>query len=321
MTNVGIDIGKESFDACFEVGTRRKMAQFKNTESGMSGLQKWLKENGVQEGHLFLEATGRYGDKLATWAHSLGWRVTMLNPCRTRRFAESEGIYNKTDRIDSGCILDYSNSARAKSLRLWKPRSANENELKEILMELAGIEKMIGQERNRLKSCISSGLIKVVIKENIAHFKKQKELLYKRALATIKRDEKLCQDYKTLIKIKGIGDKTAIALLARVDFDSFRKGRQLVSFAGLAPKKHESGKSVRMKERISRVGHADLRAALYFPAVVAMTHDPEMAEYKRHLEQKGKNKNVIICAIMARLLRKAFALIRDSRRAPLSMAA
>jgi hypothetical protein len=76
-----------------------------------------------------------------------------------------------------------------------------------------------------------------------------------------------------------------------------------------------------MKERISRVGHADLRAALYFPAVVAMTHDPEMAEYKRHLEQRGKNTNVIICAIMARLLRKAFALIRDSRRAPLSMAA
>jgi transposase len=321
MTNVAIDIGKESFDACVETGGRRKKTQFKNTGSGRNDLHRWLKKHDVGGVHIFMEATGRYGEQLAFWAYGLGWKVTMINPYRMRKFAESEGIYNKTDSIDSSCILDFSHSAGAHNVRLWKPKSKAENELKEIHMELLGIEKMIGQERNRSKSCIATGLIKLCIRQNIEHLKAQKLKLERTALQLIKSDAKLHQAYKILVKIKGIGDKTAIKILARVDFDAFTKGRQLVGFAGLAPKKWESGKSVRKKEIISRVGHADLRSALYFPAIVAMTHDSEMAEYKKHLEFQGKHKKVIICAIMAKLLRKAFALIRDSKREELSSAA
>jgi transposase len=321
MTNVAVDIAKETFDAGFEVADKRKKGHFKNALSGWKDFQKWLKKHGVKEVHLFLEATGRYGELLARWAHGLGWKVTLLNPLRTRRFAESEGIYNKTDKIDTDCILDYSRSPRACRLRLWQPRSNAENELKEIHMELLGIEKMIGQERNRSKSCIATVLVKACIKKNIDHLKAQKQLLERRALQVIKSESKLQHDYKLLIQIKGIGEKSAIKILARVDFDKFTKGRQLVGFAGLAPRKWESGKSVRKKEMISRVGHADLRSALYFPAVVAMTHDAEMAEYKKHLENQGKPKKVIICAIMAKLLRKAFALIRDSKRQKPALAA
>lgn len=321
MTNVGIDIGKDFFDACVIAGAKRKRAQFKNTRSGMSDFHKWLKKLGVENIHIFLEATGRYGEALANWAYQSGWRVTMINPLRGRRFAESEGIYNKTDSIDADCILDFSNSTAAGNMRLWKPRSPAESQLKEIRMELQGIEKMIGQERNRAKSCIATGLLKLCIAENIEHLKAQKLKLERAAMQTIKNDGKLLNNYKTLISIKGIGKKTAIKILARVDFDSFTKGRQLVGFAGLAPKKWESGKTVHKKEIISRVGHADLRSAMYFPAIVAMTHDPEMAEYKKHLESQGKHKKVIICAIMAKLLRKAFALIRDSKHQRLGIAA
>ena len=321
MTNVGIDIGKDSFDACFDKDNKRKYAQFRNSRAGMADFHKWMKQNGVQAAHLFMEATGRYGEDLARWAFDLGWQVTIMNPFRVRRFAESEGIYNKTDRVDSGCILDFSTSIQGKKLRLWKPRPASETELKEIIVELAGTEKMIGQVRNRSKSCIASGILLIHMQETIAFLKKKKEWLIKRALEVIKKDDKLFQDFKTLKKIKGVGDKTAIVLLARIDFDAFSKGRQLVAYAGLAPKKFESGKSVRKKEVISRVGHADLRAAIYLPAVVAMTHNPDLAEYKRHLEQQGKPKKVIICAIMARLLRTAFAMIRESRREQLCKAA
>jgi transposase len=314
MTNVAIDIGKESFDAGVDTGGKRKRARFKNTHSGMNDLHKWLKKLGVEEVHMFMEATGRYGEQLAIWSYGLGWKVALINPFRMRRFAESEGIYNKTDRIDADCILDFSHSAAAHAMRLWKPKSNAENALKEIHMELLGIEKIIGQERNRSKSCITTGLIKLCIRQNIEHLKTQKVKLVHAALELIKSDAKLHHAYKILVKIKGIGDITAIKMLARVDFDAFTKGRQLVGFAGLAPKKWESGKSVRKKEIISRVGHADLRSTMYFPAVVAMTHDSEMIEYKKHLELQGKPKKVIICAIMAKLLRKAFALIRDSKR-------
>ena len=129
----------------------------------------------------------------------------------------------------------------------------------------------------------------------------------------IKSCPKLAKRFKILCSQKGIADKTAILLLAKLDYDRFEKGRQTVSMAGLAPAEFSSGTSVRRRQHISRVGHSDLRDAMYFPAVVAMTHDPEMREFKRRLEKAGKCKKVIICAIMARLLRTGFALIRDDR--------
>lgn len=320
MTHIAVDIGQEHFDVCFEVGDKRKAGTFGNTGPGRNDLHKLLRKNNVEDVHIFMEATGRYGEKLATWAFKLGWKVTVINPRNVRKFAESEGRYNKTDRIDAECILNFSNSTHARKLRLWVPRSVCETELKEIHMEILGLEKMITQERNRSKSCIATALVKLLIKQNLEYLKEQKMLLEKRALQVIKGDTKLCHDYKVLKQIKGIGDKTAIKILARVNFENFKKARQLVGFAGLAPKKWESGKS-RKKEIISRVGHADLRSALYFPAITSMTHDTEMAEYKKHLETQGKQKKVIICAIMAKLLRKAFAMIRDSRTSQLNLAA
>lgn len=320
MTHVAIDIGKDSFDVCVEVGEKRHRGTFKNTGPGRNELHRFLKRISATDVHIFMESTGRYGEMLATWAFEQGWKVTMINPRYVRRFAESEGLYNKTDKIDAGCILNFSLNSNAKKLRLWKPKSPSENELREIYMELLGLEKMISQERNRSKSCIITPVVVQSIQETIQHLKLQKRRLETRALLVIKSDRKLAHDYKILIAMKGIGDKSAIRILARVNFENFTKARQLVGFAGLAPKKWESGKS-RKKEIISRVGHADLRSALYFPAITAMRCDPEMAKYRDHLLAQGKHKKVIICAVMAKLLRKAFAMIRDSKAAKEKLAA
>ncbi len=50
----------------------------------------------------------------------------------------------------------------------------------------------------------------------------------------------------------------------------FDDARQAAAFAGLDLRPHESGSRVRGKPRLSKVGHARLRKALYMPAVVIM---------------------------------------------------
>jgi len=321
MTEVASDTGKATFVACFELADKRFKSEFKNSESGWRLFEKWLRKHGVKDVHLFFESTGRYGDDLAAWAFERGWNVTALNPLRTRRFAQAQGIYNKTDSVDSESILDFAKSSKGNGIRLWRPWSKSERELKDIYMELVGLQKMIIQESNRLESRIKSDIVKQSILTNIQNLEEVKDRLELEALRVIKGDPKLKGAYIALRSMKGIGDKTAIAILAKVDFDAFKKGRQIVAFAGLAPRKWESGTSVRKKEMISRVGHADLRAALYMPAIVAMTHDPEMKAFKLKLEAKGKPKKVIICAVMARLLRVAFAKVRDSKIVSLKAAA
>lgn len=319
-TYVAIDIGQEWFDVCFRVGDTRQEKRFRNSGPGMKEFGMCLKMHRISEVHIFMEATGRYGDELAAWAFDRGWRVTIINPRRTRKFAESKGLFNKTDRIDAACILDYADAMKPSEIFLWKPRSKAHQALKDISMEIAGIEKMISQERNRSKSGVITADVMQTSKRVIAFLAGEKKRLEKRALELIKDDWNLNHNYKILIKIKGIGPKTSITLLAKVRYEEFAKGRQVVCFAGLAPQKWESGKS-RKKEIISRVGHADLRSAMYLPAIVAMTHDPEMAQFKAHLERRGKPRKVIICAIMAKLLRKTFAMIRDARKTQLDVAA
>jgi transposase len=78
-----------------------------------------------------------------------------------------------------------------------------------------------------------------------------------------------------LLCIPGIGSTTAAKLLSEIqDVKLYESARQLAAFAGLVPRLHESGSSVRRKARLSKTGAPRLRKALYFPAIVAIKHNP-----------------------------------------------
>jgi transposase len=112
--------------------------------------------------------------------------------------------------------------------------------------------------------------------------------------------------------IPGIGKITAIAILAESpDLESFSSARQLAAYAGLTPKHRTSGTSVRGKPSISKIGSSNLRKALYFPAIVAKTHNPLFKEFTQKLSGKGKPSKVIIVAIMRKLLHIVFGVIKN----------
>src|SRR5256714_14001014 len=80
-----------------------------------------------------------------------------------------------------------------------------------------------------------------------------------------------------LVSIPGIGETTAAKLLAEIlDVKLYGSARQLAAFAGLVPRLHESGSSVRGKARLSKMGASGLRKALYFPAIAAMKYNPSI---------------------------------------------
>ena len=73
-----------------------------------------------------------------------------------------------------------------------------------------------------------------------------------------------------------------------------------------------SGTSIRGKTSISKIGSSNLRKALYFPAIVAKTHNPLFKEFTQKLSSKGKPAKVIIVAIMRKLLQIAFGVIKNN---------
>jgi transposase len=117
-----------------------------------------------------------------------------------------------------------------------------------------------------------------------------------------------------LLAEPGFGPLTAAKLLGEIlDVKLYESARQLAAFAGLAPRLHESGSSIRRKARLSKVGAPRLRKALYFPAIVAMRHNPHVRAMSERLKERGKCPMQIIGAAMRKLAHLAYGVLKSGK--------
>jgi transposase len=76
------------------------------------------------------------------------------------------------------------------------------------------------------------------------------------------------------------------------------------------PSHYESGTSVRRRPRMSKLGKAGIRAALYWPAITAMTRCPAVKAFAEQLAARGKAKKVIIGAVMRKLVHICYGVLK-----------
>ena len=93
----------------------------------------------------------------------------------------------------------------------------------------------------------------------------------------------------------------------------FGNARQAVAFAGLDPRQHESGSSVRGKPRLSKVGHSFLRKALYMPAMVALYRTDWGKLFHERLAKNGKPPMLIIGAMMRKLVQVSYGVLKSGQ--------
>ncbi|WP_353642618.1 transposase [Mesorhizobium sp. WSM2239] len=86
---------------------------------------------------------------------------------------------------------------------------------------------------------------------------------------------------------------------------------QAASLAGLAPVARQSGQWT--GRAFIRGGRANVRQALYMPALVAMRFNPNLKAKYEHLIATGKPAKKAITAIMRKLVILANSLFRDGR--------
>src|SRR5205085_7837478 len=77
-----------------------KPQKFKEDAEGYEKLRAVLGE-ASGEVMVIMEATGHYWQNLFAAITAWGYRIALINPLRTRRFAEEELARTKTDAIDS----------------------------------------------------------------------------------------------------------------------------------------------------------------------------------------------------------------------------
>lgn len=309
---LGIDIAKRKFNACLiRRGGHLRHRVFTNDEAGFSQLSEWLTKNSARRAHACLEATGTYGDALAAYLGGRGHVVSLVNPAAIKAFAQSQLSRTKTDKADATVIARFCAERRPPE---WRPPAPELRELQALVRRLEALREMHTAEVNRLSSGIAVEAVRESVEELIAHLGEQIKRTEKLIREHINKHPGLKEQAELLDTIPGVGEATAAALLAEVpDILQYRSARQVAAFAGLVPRERQSGSSVRGRVRLSKIGNARLRKALYFPAVTALRCSPFFQEWAAGLRQRGKSKMAVIGAAMRKLIHLAYGVLKTGK--------
>jgi transposase len=299
MKWVGIDIAKRKFDLAVLDHGKVRSKVFENTRAGYEALLGWLSTRGYarEELHVCMEATSVYYEKLASFLHDAGIRVSVVNPLQIKAFGESLLTRQKTDRADAALIARF---AEQQSPMLWRPAPREIRELQRLLARLEAVQQMSVQEQNRTHEAEGESLESVL--RILTQLKTEEEKLRKRIRDHIDQNPNLSEQHRLLTTIPGVGDQVSSHFMAWLRPERFDDARQAVAFVGLSPRHRESGDSVRGKSRLCKVGHARLRKILYFPAMSAIRFNAAAKALAERLKARGKNGKVVIGAVMRKMV-------------------
>jgi transposase len=307
---IGIDVSKAELAVCvMDAAKGVVQASFGNDCKGFRSLSNYLKQRMAAGSAVCLEATGMYGEAVAAYLHERGYRVSVVNPVRIKRYAESQLRRNKTDRLDAEIIADF---CRTQEPPAWTPPDPAWVELRALVRLLDDLIGMQVQEKQRLES-VTSPTVRAHLEDHLAYLDTQIEQVLQQINDHFDQHPDLKRQRELLNSIPGIADLTSSRLLAEIrDITAFATVGQLVAFVGLNPRVRQSGK-YRGQVKISKLGNAALRAALFMPARSAKRHNPLVQGLVTRMKAEGHCANAITVAVMRKLLHFAYGVLKSQQ--------
>lgn len=308
---VGLDIAKAKVDVALLARGKFKSKVIENTPAGFAALLDWLAKQGAAHPSFVMEATGSYHEALALFLSDQGLEVFVINPARIKRYAEASMLRGKTDATDARLIARFFEAQRA-SLHPWVPPAAEVRRLRELSRRLEALKDLRQQEANRLDPAADAHVL-ASLTAVLATLDEQIAAIERSIHDHIDGHPGLKADRDLLASIPGLGALSIPILMAELPWRSFHCAAQAGAYAGLTPRRFESGATVRAKARISKTGAPRLRRALYFPAMVAARHNPILRAFYQRLLANGKTKMAALVAIMRKIIHIAYGVLRSGK--------
>ena len=305
---LGIDISKAKFDVALMVeGKIKKSHLFENAQDGFETLSGWLLKQGITSVSACMEATGCYGDALATYLYDQGYTVSVVNPAQIKSFSGAQLNRAKTDKADAKLIAQFYHQMCPER---WTPPPLHVRELQALVQRLSALMQMERQEHNRMDT--ATAVVRPSIVTVLATVKAEIKTVEAMIRDHIDRHPDLKHKSDLLDSIPGIGKATIFRVLAFIgDVQRFDHAKALAAFVGVNPTVHQSGSSVRGKPRLSKKGNSVIRKALYMPAIVARRYNPVIKEFADRLKKAGKPNMLIIGAVMRKLLHIVYGVLKS----------
>ena len=299
---LGFDVSKDTV-AVFDTRTG-KGCELPNRPTD---LKRFLATYG-QDSFAVCEPTGGY--EAALLAALLEARIPThrANTLHAKGFMRSLGKLAKTDAIDAWGLARYGQE-RSGSLALWSAKSADLERIQALVRRRADLVDMRVAETNRSKAP-GAAPVKASLRQMLRALDKQIETIEAAIAQAFAASAELMRRVEAVDSVPGIGRATAFALVASMPELGSTTTKRIASLAGLAPHPRDSG-TIRGYRRV-RGGRAEVRTALFMPAMAAIRSHSVLAAFYKSLIGRGKKPIVALVAVMRKIVVMANARVRDA---------
>jgi len=300
---VGIDVCKDHLD--IHLHPLGQGVRFTNSKDGIQRLKRLLAGHAVAL--VVMEATGKHHRLTHRSLSQSGIAVAIVNPLRSRLFAEAIGTRAKTDRVDAKMLAILGDALGPQAM---PPAS----ETLEALQELVHARNAATAERTALtnrRAASSTTFLRAEINRRLKSLDRHIERLAAEIEKRIAAEPPLARRQQILLSIPGVGPGVAANLLVDLAELGSLDRHAAACLAGVAPFADDSGEL--SGQRRIKGGRANPRRALYWAALSAARHNPDLCAFYKRLVENGKKPKVALTAVMRKLVVLANTLIKEDR--------
>lgn len=306
---IGIDISHLTLDIYRSAGSGMELSRLPNR---VDSIQPWI-DALPSNAHCVFEATGIYSHKLEYLLGQKGLGYTKVNPNKIKGFMMASGSLHKNDRHDARLIQGY-----GQAFEVGNSKVVTEHQIQRdrCVQQLAYLKRMLQSIDNQIHVIDQEAIALDVLMEGCLQMKQtvEQQILDVEQMLSLLRPAGQTDQMALLRSIPGIGKKSAQAIIDAIgSFDYFDNDKQLVRFLGVAPVTASSGTSVRKTLGICGTAVPHVRACLYMAVTAAIKLNPPCQDLHLRLRQKGKPKKVARLAVVNKLIRQAFAIVKSNR--------
>jgi transposase len=313
----GIDVSLEYSSVCVVDGSGKIVREVK-VESEPAPLIGWLGSLGFGLGRIGLEA-GPLSQWLYTAMKQVGLAVELLETRHVRDAFKARPV--KSDRNDARGIAQlmrlgwfrpvHCKSMAAQEVRaILTARKLVQSKLLDVENSLRGILRGFGLKVGKTTRSNFAGRIKELVKGQPNLETIGEALLSVRAVLLrefnafekqVRAMSRLDANAKLLMSTPAVGPIVALTYASAIDDPArFRSSKRAGPLFGLTPRKHQSGETDR-SGRISKIGDAAVRAALYEAAHIILTKPikgcPRLKSWAMRIARRaGMNKAKVALA-------------------------
>ena len=305
IVHIGVDVSKERLDVFVPAqrdGMRPTAKELGNCVAGFREIRDLARR---AKATVCVEPTGGYELELIAFLHRFEVPVAYADALRVRQFARAEGCLSKNDSIDAALISRFADKIGVRVL------DAQEVEAVELKRKAKFRQTMMDSRTamiNRLETEIDPGM-KALLKEQVKLMGRVIDKAERLCLETVERDERMNALRERFTRVGGVGNLTAISILAGLPEIGKLPDAKLNRLVGIAPEEKQSG----AKEWQRRIwgGRKDVRNALFMAAIASITWNSVLGAYYRKKRAEGHPHEWAIVPTMRKLLSLLNRIARD----------